>query len=141
MIVTLLDTGVLWAALDTSDKYHPVCAGLLTSMPGQILLPSPVVTETALCLESKLGPKAESDLLDFLVQSDIEIVELDRQDLVCASSIIRHYASLRIGFVDASVIAVAQRLDITRIATLDRRHFTTVRPTHTDTFTLLPEAW
>ena len=39
---------------------------------------------------------------------------------------------------DASVIALAERLKLTDVATLDRRHFTVVRPAHVDTLTLLP---
>ena len=48
------------------------------------------------------------------------------------------YADLRLGAVDASVVAVAERLGATEVATLDRRHFTVVRPRHTAAFTLLP---
>jgi predicted nucleic acid-binding protein len=40
--------------------------------------------------------------------------------------------------VDASVVAVAERLGIGTVATLDRRHFTVVRPRHVDMFELLP---
>jgi uncharacterized protein len=50
------------------------------------------------------------------------------------------YADLRLGGTDASVIAIAERLGIHRIATFDRRHFTVVRPAHVEAFTLLPEA-
>lgn len=48
------------------------------------------------------------------------------------------YDSLPLGTTDASVIAIAERLKLTEVATLDRRHFTVVRPTHVDTLTLLP---
>jgi predicted nucleic acid-binding protein len=43
-----------------------------------------------------------------------------------------------LGTVDGSVIAAAERLDIKEIATLDRRHFTVVRPNHAAAFNLLP---
>jgi uncharacterized protein len=42
------------------------------------------------------------------------------------------------GTVDASIVATAERLGIREIATVDRRHFTVVRPDHVDAFTLLP---
>ncbi len=48
------------------------------------------------------------------------------------------YRSLPLGTVDASVIATAERLGITTVATLDRRHFGVVRPDHTASFTILP---
>jgi len=48
------------------------------------------------------------------------------------------YADLHLGGVDASLIALAERLDLREIATLDRRHFTVVRPRHIEAFELLP---
>jgi predicted nucleic acid-binding protein len=41
-------------------------------------------------------------------------------------------------FVDASIIATAERLGVARVYTLDRRHFGLVRPRHVDSFTLRP---
>jgi predicted nucleic acid-binding protein len=46
---------------------------------------------------------------------------------------------MHVGTTDASVIALAERLEISEIAALDRRHFTAVRPRHVEAFTLLPE--
>jgi hypothetical protein len=43
-----------------------------------------------------------------------------------------------LGVVDASIVAVAERLGLVELATLDRRHFSTVRPNHSEGFTLLP---
>jgi predicted nucleic acid-binding protein len=43
-----------------------------------------------------------------------------------------------VGTVDASVVATAERLGIVEVATLDRRHFSVVRPRHTEAFRLLP---
>jgi uncharacterized protein len=55
------------------------------------------------------------------------------------AELVRGYDDLALGTMDASVIAVAERLDVRKIATLDRRHFTAVRPSHVEAFTLLPE--
>jgi uncharacterized protein len=52
--------------------------------------------------------------------------------------LIRRYADLPLGAVDASVIAIAERLAVTEIATLDRRDFQVVVPRHIKAFTLLP---
>jgi len=54
------------------------------------------------------------------------------------AELVETYADLHLGGVDASILAVAERLGITEIATLDRRHFTVVRPRHTDVLILLP---
>lgn len=46
---------------------------------------------------------------------------------------------MHLGTTDASIVALAERLQLGEIATLDRRHFSVVRPAHIDAFTLLPE--
>jgi hypothetical protein len=54
-------------------------------------------------------------------------------------ALVEIYASLRPGGADASVIALAERLNVATIATLNRRDFTAVRPRHVQALTLLPE--
>jgi hypothetical protein len=54
------------------------------------------------------------------------------------AELVARYRDLPLGTVDASVVAAAERLDITTIATLDRRHFGVVRPAHIATFELIP---
>lgn len=62
----------------------------------------------------------------------------DPPDLGRVAELIETYADLRLGAVDASVVATAERLGAVTIATLDLRHFTVVRPKHTDAFRLVP---
>lgn len=59
-------------------------------------------------------------------------------DLLRAAALVETYEDLRLGTVDAVVIAVAERLEAREVATLDRRHFTVVRPRHIDAFRLWP---
>jgi predicted nucleic acid-binding protein len=59
-------------------------------------------------------------------------------DIVRTAEIVRTYADLPLGAVDASVIAVAERLKLTDVATLDRRHVTVVRPKHAKALNLRP---
>ena len=54
------------------------------------------------------------------------------------AELVEQYASLPLGGSDASVIALAERLQVDKVATLDRRHFTVVRPRHRASLTLLP---
>ncbi len=55
-----------------------------------------------------------------------------------AIDLLRTYAEADLGFVDAAVMAIAERLAITRVYTLDRRDFEIVRPTHAERFIVLP---
>jgi uncharacterized protein len=55
------------------------------------------------------------------------------------AELVEQYADFPLGGTDASLIAIAERLGVTKVATLDRRHFGSIQPGHTDAFTLLPE--
>jgi len=66
------------------------------------------------------------------------MVQLIMSDLDRMAELVEKYADFPLGLVDASVIAVAERLGADEIATLDRRHFSVVRPAHLRAFTLLP---
>lgn len=66
------------------------------------------------------------------------LIELQNADLNRTAALLRKYADSRLDFVDATVIALAERLNITRILTVDKRDFGMVRPTHADSFELLP---
>jgi predicted nucleic acid-binding protein len=48
------------------------------------------------------------------------------------------YAVPQLGFADSTVVAMAERLALTTIATTDRSHFKLVRPAHVKQFTLVP---
>jgi uncharacterized protein len=63
---------------------------------------------------------------------------LEPDDWRRAAELVTRYADMPLGAVDASVVAVAERLGLAEIATIDRRHFSVVRPRHIDAFTLLP---
>jgi uncharacterized protein len=54
------------------------------------------------------------------------------------AELVETYADFPLGTTDAAVVAVAERLQIIDVATLDRRHFSVVRPWHVEAFTLLP---
>lgn len=77
-------------------------------------------------------------LLRELEASSLSLESFAPADLGRIAELIETYATLRLGTVDASVIAVAERLGATTIATLDRRHFAVVRPRHVDAFDLVP---
>ncbi|MEU8204740.1 PIN domain-containing protein [Streptosporangium sp. NPDC049046] len=139
MTVTLLDTGVLYAAIDRSDAHHEVAARLLSTLPDRLLLPVTVLTETSWHVEKNLGAKSEAAFLASVARGELELVDLTVEDIARTAQLVETYDDLRLGLVDASVIALAERLEISKVATIDRRHFTAVRPRHVTALTLLPE--
>lgn len=57
-----------------------------------------------------------------------------REDFASMAELVKSYADFPLGGTDASVIALAERLDASMIVTLDRRHFAAVAPRHRKAF-------
>lgn len=68
----------------------------------------------------------------------VQVESLTTEDLVRVHEILEQYADSQLDFTDAAIIAIAERLTITRVYTLDRRDFSIIRPRHWDYFELLP---
>lgn len=131
------DTSVVYAAIDSSEREHSVCRALLGSVEG-IAVPSPVIVEVDWIGRSRGHADAGEHLLRSIGDGSALLVNLDESDLQRSRALLRAYDDLPLDFVDAAVVSVAERLGETAIATLDRRHFSVVRPLHCEAFTLLP---
>jgi predicted nucleic acid-binding protein len=90
-------------------------------------------------LAREAGTAAEASFLRSFRTGFFTPVDLTIEDLDRAADLTERYASLPLGGTDACVVAVAERLNIAEVATLDRRHFSVVRPRHIEVFTLLPQ--
>jgi predicted nucleic acid-binding protein len=73
-----------------------------------------------------------------VAHAPVTLHSVDEVDLHRIADLIDTYADLPLGIVDATVIATAERLGVSSVATLDHRHFTIVRPRHIEAFDLLP---
>jgi predicted nucleic acid-binding protein len=136
--VVLVDTNILVAAARSDDDDHEVAAELMRTLPGPLLVPPTVVAEVCYMLHTWGGPGAEVAFLRSFRNDWLQLAKLTTDDLARMADLAEQYADLGLGGTDASVIAMAERLGIREVATLDRRHFTMVRPAHVEAFTLLP---
>lgn len=102
-------------------------------------MPSPVLVELDYWIHQRLHPGVLLALLDDVVDGAYVVENLDTQDYRRARDICDRYADADIGFVDAAVLAIVERLNESKLATLDRRHFSLLRPRHVDALRLLPE--
>ena len=134
----ILDTGPLYAALDRSDADHAVCRRLLESASEPLVIPAPVLVEVEYWTHRRLGPGAWLALLDDIDAGAFHVEDLVAADYRRVRELCDRYADADIGFVDAAVLAVTERLGEPKLATLDRRHFGTLRPRHVEALTLLP---
>lgn len=132
------DTGALVAAADADDQDHARCVELMRRTPRPLLVPYPVLTEVCYLLEREHGTRAEAAFLRSVSLGQISLIPLAAQDIDRMVELVEKYADFPLGAVDASVFAVAERLGADAIATLDRRHFSVVRPKAPLSFTLLP---
>lgn len=99
-------------------------------------MPALVVAEAAYLIAGRAGTRAELALVSDLAMGDFIVEGPAPSDWERIAELVARYRDLRLGTVDASVVAVAERLGITTIATLDRRHFSVVRPRHVEAFAL-----
>jgi predicted nucleic acid-binding protein len=136
--VIVCDTGPLVALLNKADDHHVACRNLFAQYPGRLVVPGPVLTEVCYMAESRLGSETEARFLDSLAVGEFELEAVSLVDLRRMAGLVRTYADFPLGAADASVVAVAERLGGTRIATLDHRHFRALRPAHCSAFELLP---
>lgn len=133
----IVDAGPLYAAAATRDRNHRRCVDLLIGAPRPILVPALVVTEVAYLLGDRIGPHAELAFAQSLDRGELIVEPVLDSDWPRIVELTEQYADLPLGIVDASVVALAERRGLDTIATLDRRHFATVRPRHVEAFTLV----
>ncbi len=132
----LLDTGALYALADADDAWHARMRDFLKAERQSLLVPVTVIPEAAYLMRKRLGVLAETRFAESLAAGEIAVENLTRADLARCAELLRTYDFL--GFVDASVVAVAERLKLRALVTTDRRDFQRVRPTHIVAFQLLP---
>lgn len=102
-------------------------------------MPALVIAEATYLIEQAMGPTAEAAFLRSLRSHRYQVEVPTEVDLVRAAELVEQYGDLPLGGSDASIVALAERLGEVEVATLDRRHFTVIRPDHVEHFTLLPE--
>jgi predicted nucleic acid-binding protein len=139
--VIVCDTGPLVAAAINDDEFHREAVDLLTSLHlsgEQVLVPATVAAEVGYMLGRDGNVEREAQFLESMSDGTLAPVDLTQEDYRRAAELVREYADLRLGTTDATVIALCERLDLGAVATLDRRHFSVVRPRHVGALTLLP---
>ena len=132
----LVDTGILFALADTSDAWHKRTRALLASLHDSLLVPVTVLPEVAYLLHQRIGPRAERAFVRSVADRELAVEDLRAHDWRRVEELMGEYES--IGLVDATMVAIAERLKLQTIATTDRRHFGMIKPKHVQRFTLVP---
>ena len=132
----LVDTGVLFALADASDAWHRKTRAFLAASHETLLVPVTVLPEVAYLLHARIGPDAERAFVRAIAERELAVEEIHARDWRRIEEVLEAYNA--IGMVDASIVAVAERLRLSTLATTDRRHFAAIRPRHVERFTLVP---
>jgi uncharacterized protein len=134
----LLDTSFMLALTNPHDQHHQAVLAVANSLDMSLVLPQSVLPELCYLLASRAGHHAMRRFLTNLVASPTELEMVTPDDLRRVTEILTTYADSRLDFVDATLVAIAERRRIRHILTLDRRDFTLIRPRHTSHFEILP---
>lgn len=106
--------------------------------PGPLTTTALVIAEAGYMLSRGLGSFAELALIEMVRDGTLIVEVLIATDWDRVHELIEQYADLGLDVTDASIVAVAERLNVTRIATLDHRHLRVVRPEYCKAFELVP---
>lgn len=134
--IAIVDSGPLIATANRADPMHRACLAALANPVNHLVIPALCVAEVAYFLQQRQGAEIEARFLRGLEGFDVQAPLAD--DWRRIAELVELYSDFPLAGVDASVVTLAERLGTDRIITLDRRHFSAIRPRHCSHFQLLP---
>jgi len=136
-MTAVADTSYVLAIAIETDADHKACLDVHHKQ-GIVYLPQTTLAEVAYFLTRDFGNEAVARFLVQLPQTKYRLLALEPEDVLRTANLLQQYADSRVDFVDATIAAVAERLKITRILSLDQRDFRIIRPKHMGYFEILP---
>lgn len=134
----IVDAGVLYANIDRDDRHHLEAREFIATTEALLRVPMLVVAEVAYLVATRLGTVAEVRFLGDLAAGEVIAEPVHPADWERMAELVARYRDLPLGTVDASLVALAERVGETKVATFDRRDLSVVRPRHCEALTLLP---
>lgn len=123
--------------MDPDDPDHAACAEIVVRREPRIV-PAPVLVELDYwCTVKRLGDAFDQVLRD-VRRGALAIEQVIEDDYERILELREDYRDHEIGYVDAAIFAIVERLGERKLATLDRRHFAVMRPRHVAALELLP---
>lgn len=138
-MAVIVDTSFIIALLNPGDAWHRACLRVASELKTSLIVPITVLPEVAYLTESRLGHAVMRRAMAEFLRPEWTLEAPDLGDLERANELLEQYGDAKLDFVDATLIAIAERLRIRRVLTLDQRHFRMIRPRHCPAFDLLPD--
>lgn len=133
----IYDTGFLFAVLDEDDDFHDDCL-VAYEFEDNALLPVMILPEIAYLIKRELRTEVLIAFLRKIAEGKFNLAQTTEDDFERAAEILEQYDDNNIDLVDAVIVAMAERLKIKRILTVDRRHFSVFKPKHATAFEIIP---
>lgn len=121
----LFDTGVFVALLDKSERNHERCMAFFKEFKGKLFTTEPVLTETLYLLGT--STQAQRSCIEFILNGGVTLIPQSMESLSRASALMEKYKDIPMDFADATLVTLAEEIDIVEILTLDRKGFGTYR--------------
>jgi uncharacterized protein len=137
--VQIVDTGALLALVSVTDNWHDRCAELVDRRDWNPIIPTTVLSELDYFLTERLPSAARVGFFTAVRRGAYRVEEVLVADVWRAFDVCIRHLDQKISFVDASVLAVAERLNVETVITTDRRDFRTFAPKHCLTLDLWPD--
>jgi len=132
----LVDRSGIIALLDQSDRHHAAAREVFKT--AALIVPATILPEVDYLSSKYVGEPVARAFLQDLTDGYFDFLPVDVSDLQQALKVMARYQGVPLGLVDASLVALAERYQIQRILTLDRRHFSLIQPETMDYLELLP---
>jgi uncharacterized protein len=136
--VLVADTSAIIASLNRADAAHLSVRAALEAERGRLVVVDYVIAEVDYLALKYLGRDAEEAFLDDVLAGGWSRKVALAGDIARVLELIRRFREHEIGIADAALLAVAERLNVRRILTLDRRHFSAFKFRDSKPLQLLP---
>ncbi len=134
----IADSNMLYALYNARDAFHQDAISFVSQSNETLLVPNVALPEVCYLLTRDIGYFGLQKFLRYFTRLNAQLVPIEMDDLRRVREIAIAYADAEFDIVDCCIMAIAERLNITRIATFDRRDFSVFRPSHCEYFELLP---
>ena len=126
-MTVIADTGAIVGLIDRADRHHQTLRELFDEAEQRWILPWAILPEVDYLVATHVGVRAQDAFLADLADGTFHVSWGEDGDLFAAEQMAKQYRALKLGLVDAVVMATAARLRADAIVTLDVRHFSAVK--------------
>lgn len=134
----IVDSSFIYALFNHREARHFDAVSFALATTDELLMPNVVLPELSYLFRRDFGYAGVQSLLESIQSFGARYVPITDDDIPQIHKIATTYASAEFDIVDCCIMAIAERLRITKIATFDQRDFSIYRPRHCQFLELLP---